>query len=139
MTRETSIALRVGVPVVAAGLLLVAGYLLSPRSHTPPPAKDPEIVCRLPIAEPPKPTPSDDTYVDLAACLENWNANRQVGMRAVSVDDVRYWVEVEHDPVWLEGGSWWLPMSGEGEANYPSGLYISVPQHGTVCGGAIVN
>ena len=140
MTRETSLALRVGVPVTAGVVLLVAAWLLH-RPDAPKPKvvdvpTDPEMGCVLPAAEP---MPANDDYGKLAACLEKWNANRQVGMKAVTVDDVRYWVEVEHDPVWLEKSAWWFPLSGEGEMNYPSGLYISVPIDGGACGGAIVN
>lgn len=85
--------------------------------------------------DPPKPTPGPDVWPRLEACL------RTTGwvQRNVTVEDVRRYVEVEHDPVWLEGDSWWLPLSGEGEQNYPSGLYIAVSMHTTACGGAIVN
>jgi hypothetical protein len=133
----STIALRVSVPVVAAAALLAAVWLArSPEPEPPLKTDTPDIVCIEPTAEP---TPSADVYDKLAVCLEQWNAHRPVGAKAVSVADVRYWVEVEHDPVWLEGGSWWLPLSGEGDEHFPSGLYISVPLQGSVRGGAIVN
>jgi hypothetical protein len=140
MTRETSLALRVGVPVTAGVVLLVAAWLLrtpaAPKPKLVEPPSDHEIGCVLPAAAP---MPTSDDYGKLAACLETWNATRQVGMNAVSVADVKHWVEDEHDPVWLEKGAWWFPLSGEGEEHYPSGLYISVPLDGSACGGAIVN
>lgn len=138
----TPIALRVSVPVVAGAALLIVGCLgwsmRSPQARLYPPKANHNdvIVCAEPPAEP---TPDTGAYDTLAICLEQWNANRPVGMKAVTLADVRYWVEVEHDPIWLEGGSWWLPLSGEGDEHFPSGLYITVPLHGSVCGGAIVN
>jgi len=144
MTRETSLALRVGVPVTAGVVLLLAAWLLHrPDAPTPKvvdPLSDPQtVVCAATPTEWAKPMPASDDYDRLAACLEKWNATRAVGWQAVTVADVRQWVEIEHDPVWLENGSWWFPMSGEGDEQSPSGLYISVPLAGTQCGGAIIN
>ena len=139
MTRETSIALRVGVPVVAAGaVLLVAAWLArSPAAHAPPPPPAPpqEIGCILPQAD----RVQVETYDKLAICLDQWNANRPVGAKAVSVADVRHWVEVERDPIWLDKQMWWLPLSGEGDEHFASGIYMGVPTDGTVCNFSIVN
>jgi hypothetical protein len=42
--------------------------------------------------------------------------------------------------VWLEDGVWWLPLSGEGDPQMPSGIYIGVPTDETSrCRGSIVN
>ena len=105
----------------------------APAPSTPEPVPVPIVV---PV-DPPKPTPGPDVYARLAQCLMatetlSWFGN-------VSVDDVRRYVEVEHDPAWREGTSWWLPLSGEGEPGTPSGRYISVPDDGSKCGGAIMN
>jgi hypothetical protein len=86
--------------------------------------------------EQPKPMPADDVYARLAVCLRDEKVWPNVH---VTVEQVRHWVEVEKDPTWREGESWWLPLSGEGEEHMPSGLYISVPDIGATCGGAIVN
>jgi hypothetical protein len=90
----------------------------------------------FPRLRPERPLPEPDVWRLLDACLRSptrwWTAT-------VTVEDVRRYVEVEHDPVWLEANAWWLPLSGEGDPDYPSGLYISVPLDGSACGGAIVN
>lgn len=145
MTRETSIALRVGVPVVAAAVLLAAAWLAH-RPHTrsaPPNTPTDDFVCIEATADPvvEKPSPSSDIYGYLGACLKapKWQSREWGGPIKATVADIRYWVEVERDPVWLENGSWWLPLSNEGEPDAPSGMYISVPIHGGDCGGALVN
>lgn len=158
MTRATSVALRVGAPIIAAVALLagtiVLAHLMAP---SPPiafaaPPLDQTVVCveqsapppivdladeRVPLETPTAtPTPGDDVYARLAACLRDAKVWPTVH---VTVGQVRYWVEVEKDPAWRENGAWWLPLSGEGEEHMPSGVYISVPDTGTTCGGAIVN
>jgi hypothetical protein len=83
-----------------------------------------------------KPMPGAEIWPLLEQCLKArgrwWGAD-------ITVDQVRHWVLVERDPVWRENGAWWLPLSGEGDPQMPSGIYISVPVDGTPCGGAIVN
>jgi hypothetical protein len=161
MTRETSIALRVGVPV-AAGLLLVAGTLIvTNEPDRPKPPVEPTIVCVMPEAPidreapdvpPPrafqitpvvapvaKPMPGPDVWAKLEVCLKDLDKVWGEKMAPITVAQVRHWVEVEKDPVWFEKGFWWLPLSGEGEPSFPSGIYISVPLHSTTCGGAIIN
>ena len=134
-----AIATRVGVPVVAMAVLIAAGLLLYRRHHVahvqapPPPPEEPECVLR---AEPARPVPGPDIYQLLDKCLR---AHQPWHDAHVTVDQIRTYVEIEHDPVWLEDGAWWMPMSGEGKAQAPSGLYISVPLDGSPCGGAIIN
>lgn len=101
------------------------------------PVVDPEPVPPILRLDPPKPTPGPDVWARLEACLRSESVTTWV--HDVHVEDVRRYVEVEHDPVWRENGSWWLPLSGEGDERFPSGLYISVPDTGSTCGGAIVN
>jgi hypothetical protein len=144
----TRIALYASAPVLAAVILLVA-TLATRRDAPPPPPVQPEITCVMPEASShaaalqmyqadhsPKPAP--DIYAKLEKCLQElkplWGTDI-----TVTVDEIRYWVEIERDPMWLENGSWWLPLSGEGQPDFPSGIYISVPIHGGACGGAIVN
>jgi hypothetical protein len=141
MTR--AIALRVSPPFVGLVLLIAAGVyaLWSHRARPPVQPVDPEIICVEPVAQPDpppeKPMPGDDVYTRLQACFDK--PQQFVKDMHVTVAQVRYWVEVEHDPVWRENGAWWLPLSGEGEPTFPSGIYISVPDIGPTCGGAIVN
>jgi hypothetical protein len=154
----TRIALRVGAPLIAAAALLAgtlvlahpsarfAPPLMACNSPEPPPIVDPKpIVNPMPVqqidtpivdVEAPRPTPSDDVYARLALCLKDHKLGPDV---RVTVEQVRHWVEVEKDPAWRANEAWWLPLSGEGEEHYPSGLYISVPDTGTACGGAIMN
>lgn len=86
-------------------------------------------------APPAPPTPGPEVYAALADCLRNWPETH------VTVDDIRRFVEVEHDPTWREEpGTWWLPLSGEGQPDYPSGLYAAITPAGpSVCQYAIVN
>lgn len=125
---------------VAAGIvgaLLTA--LVARRSQSVPVAVPSQPIRCEPAAEPSPPpappTPGPDVYAALAECLRNWPETH------VTVDDVRRFVEVEHDPTWFEApGTWWLPLSGEGEANYPSGIYATITPAGpSVCQYAIVN
>jgi len=147
MMRGFRIALRASPPLKRLLLLLVAGgvAIAVHARRTPPPAPplvEPEITCVEPMmpTEPPAPTlPGPDIYALLDACLRTGH-HPWTDMH-VEVSLVRYWVEVEHDPAWFEtsSASWWLPLSGEGEAQSPSGVYISVPVSGAACGGALVN
>jgi hypothetical protein len=146
MMRATLMALRASPPLKRALLLLVVGGSIAVAMHArhtsppPPPPEPVEPICVLEAepAEPPPPNlPGPDVYALLDSCLRN--ARHPWGDVRVDVSQVRYWVEVEHDPAWFESGSWWLPLSGEGEADSPSGIYISVPLSGASCGGALVN
>jgi hypothetical protein len=86
------------------------------------------------VVEPPPPAPD---WQGLERCLREDAYARE---RGTTVADVRRWVEVEHDPVWLDGGLWWFPLSGEGDRQMPSGLYVGVPLAETApCAGAIMN
>lgn len=144
--RGFMIALRASPPLKRALLLLVVGagvaIALHPRP-TPAPTPDPvELTCietEAPYEPAVTPLPGPDVYALLDACLRT--GHHPWGDLHVDVSQVRYWVEVEHDPAWFEPGnaSWWLPLSGEGEAQSPSGPYISVPISGASCGGALVN
>jgi hypothetical protein len=82
-----------------------------------------------------------DIWPLLDKCLHEAPAKSWV--HSVTVEQVRKYVEVEHDPYWYDGppnhGAWWLPLTGEGQEGMPSGQYISVPIDGAPCGGAIVN
>lgn len=131
--------------VVAAAAIaaLIAGRS---TSSLPTPIGPKQLVCEeleppTPVP-PPKPTPTADSYAALAACLKIWHADNRTGsigpsMREadVTVEKVRHWVEVDGDPAWFDGGTWWFPLSGEGSAEMPSGVYGIVPG----CGMAIVN
>lgn len=108
---------------------------------------DPPILCALPDGGPPAPPeapgpspaqPGPDTWTALETCLARGVNFGRPGPAPVTVTQIRGWI-AEGDPVWFEGGRWWLPMSGEGMRDMPSGLYVSVPVDGGACGGAIVN
>lgn len=91
---------------------------------------------------PARPTPGPDVWNLLAECLKQPAAERWP--TGVTVDDVRRVVLVEHDPAWFDPalgsrGGWYLPMSGEGEPDFPSGFYIGVPLDGSSCTGMLAN
>jgi hypothetical protein len=84
-----------------------------------------------------EPAPPAPDWQGLERCLRQDVYARE---RGITVADVRRWVEVEHDPVWLDRGLWWFPLSGEGDPQMPSGLYVGVPLADTApCAGAIMN
>ena len=132
--------------------VIVARACRGHGASAPPPASAPAPAAPIeaPVTQTPaelrgsvadeKPLPGDDIWPLLERCMKDkarwWRVE-------ITVEQVRHWVLVERDPVWYEGpprhGAWWLPLSGEGEAQMPSGLYVSVPVDGAPCGGAIVN
>lgn len=138
--------------VLLAVAAMAAGALGWRAMHPPRPAAIPPPVDDLacvsapepgppgPIAppEPSKAKPGPETWTALERCLADGVNFGSPNMARVTVAQVRGWI-AEGDPVWLESGRWWLPLSGEGLRDMPSGLYISVPLDGAPCGGAIVN
>jgi hypothetical protein len=135
-------ALRAGVPITTALLLLV--ITIAARKD-PPRVAQPSVeppFCELMTQDgptvPAHDVPGADVYATLEKCLRDRRHPWHDGPTA-TVAQVRYWVEVEHDPAWFENGAWWLPLSGEGDARWPSGVYISVPLDGRDCRAAIVN
>lgn len=136
--------------LVPLALGLVVGAVLwfaAARNRTPQPPAVVEVEhsCTYdippdPVPPPPPLAPPRDAWSQLERCLREGPFSMEKGLRIVTVADVRHWVEVEHDPVWFEGGKWWLPLSGEGDPQMPSGLYLAVPLEASApCGGAIVN
>lgn len=123
------------VAVVAAAVAALAVEGGREDAAAPPP---PPPVCVMeaepaPAPPPARPVPGAEAWADLERCL----AKQRVGPGyppRVTLAQVRGWV-AEGDPVWLAEGDWWFPMSGEGEAQMPSGYYLAAPS----CGGAIVN
>ncbi len=115
-----------------------------PRSHGAGPER--LAVCRERVATPaPEPLPPElppspraTMWPALERCLAE-QIDTGAGRPRVTVADVRRWVEVERDPMWLEGNVWWVPMSGEGEPQMPSGYYVGVPMDDSPCRGAIMN
>lgn len=143
--RRLAILLPLVVGLVVAAVFWQAGE----RRRTPQePPPDPSIgdgVCTfIPPPEPrpenpPKPTAIPEVWTALERCLRE-NPFGSNYREPPTVADVRRWVEVERDPVWLEDGIWWLPLSGEGNPQMPSGIYIGVPLDETArCRGSIVN
>jgi hypothetical protein len=138
LRRRLAILLPLVVGAVVGAVLWRAGA----HGRTPPPPPGPN-VCVYPAEptipprpEPPAPSPRWD---GLERCLRE-DPFASAARPPVTVADVRRWVEVEHDPVWLSEGYWWFPLSGEGDPQMPSGLYVAVPLEASApCRGAIVN
>jgi hypothetical protein len=129
------------VPAVV-GLLVGIAFWRAERPRPRAAGSPPLYTCREPVATPsppePPPSPRATMWPALERCLAE-QADTGAGRPRVTVADVRRWVEVEHDPMWLEGNVWWVPMSGEGEAQMPSGYYVGVPMDDSPCRGAIMN
>src|SRR3954471_22692931 len=127
---DMTLALRVGVPIAMAfGLLVVVE---AARWEPPPPEADPDLegfswCCECP-QPPEEPGPIVDDRLDscLRAGRHPWK-----GLVDRRVDQVRYWIEIEHAAAWLEDGGWRLPMFSQGDR--PS-TYITVPLDGADCG-----
>jgi len=127
--------------IVAAGV--AAAVHLHHRAPTPAPDADvakpqqaaPEqLAVSLPAVAPPaRPDPID--WAGAARC----RAQPDFARAHATLDQVRHWVEVDHLRAWKEAGAWWLPLSGEGSPQFPSGFYMIVPPDGGPCGAAIVN
>jgi len=100
----------------------------------PPVVVDPE-----PPPPPPEPVlrPTFAHWMALDRCLRE----EPVGpphRPAITREDVAGWIS-EGDRFWYDSGLWWFPMSGEGDAQMPSGYYLGVPDDGSRCHGAIMN
>lgn len=134
--------------LVLAAVAAAGGALgwraLQPR---PEPAPEPPVLCSIrpyepPAPEPPEqpePSPGPAAWTALERCLAEGVNFGSPNMAPVTVAQIRGWI-AEGDPVWFEQDRWWLPLSGEGQRDMPSGLYISVPLDETApCGGAIIN
>ena len=130
--RRLAFLLPLVIGLVVGAVLWRAGE----RPRTPHPAPPPPGPVVVETVVEPLPPPAPD-WAGLERCLREDEYARE---RGITVDDVRRWVEVEHDPVWLDRGLWWFPLSGEGDAQMPSGLYVGVPRSATTpCAGAIMN
>lgn len=142
--RRLAILLPLAVGLVVGGILWRAGD--HGPAAPPPELAVVEQVCAYPPApaltpQPAveKPMPSPDAWAGLERCIAEVTAGSSY-RPAVTVADVRRWVEVEGDPVWSEGGVWWFPLSGEGIPAMPSGFYVGVPPSAELaCVAAIMN
>ena len=135
---DMSLAVRAGVPLTAALLLLLAWSRSSPSAKTTAPPLADEVTCNADDRPPPPPPPpTDDVFALLDACLRRESVKQT--RLVVTVAQVRRWVEVEHHQAWFDDNAWWLPLSSEGDAHYESGAYAVVPFDGSACRVAIVN
>jgi hypothetical protein len=135
--RRLALVLPVVLGIAVAAVLWRAGERHG-TPHSPPPPTSPVVIEEpVPALEPAPPPPPAPDWQGLERCLREDAYARE---RGITVAAVRRWVEVEHDPVWLDRGVWWFPLSGEGDAQMPSGLYVGVPLAATApCAGAIMN
>lgn len=146
--RRLAIFIPLGVGLVVGAALWFAGERTRTRTPPPPAVVVEQPACTFipspeppppPPPEPPKPVPGGDAWSALETCLRQ-DPFASSSRPPVTVAHVRHWVEVEHDPVWFEKGQWWFPLSGEGDPQMPSGLYVAVPLEASApCSGAIVN
>jgi len=139
--RRLALLIPLAVGLVVGAALWFAGE--RKRTQPPPTVVEVENTCVYELPpEPPRPpklVPPSDAWSQLERCLRE-DPYASQARPPVTVADVRRWVEVEHDPVWFDTGRWWFPLSGEGDPQMPSGLYVSVPLEASApCGGAIVN
>jgi hypothetical protein len=129
--------------LVVLALLAAAALaaLLTRRAPSAPPAPPPpgpdELVCeRTEPLPPPPPPPAPYDLID--ACLRFLRTTDGPGAigpylrdEQVTIATIRRWIEVDGDPAWREddshfGAVFWFPLSGEGDAQMPSGLYGGV-------------
>ncbi|MBZ0235700.1 MAG: hypothetical protein K8M05_25455 [Deltaproteobacteria bacterium] len=139
--RRLAILLPLAVGLVVGAILWRAGDRRCPAPPPGPTVIEHHYAYEPAPPPPPPPMPSADAWAGLERCLRE-DPHLASLRPPITVADVRHWVEVEHDPTWVEGGVWWLPMSGEGERQMPSGYYVGVPPAATAtapCGGAIIN
>lgn len=125
---------------LALGLVVGAVLWRADERRRTPQVPGPTVVEHVCTYEPaPEPTRQELPWDGLERCLRE-APFASATWQPPTVADVRRWVEVEHDPVWNENGTWWFPLSGEGDPQMPSGLYVGVPPDGTrPCPGSIVN
>ncbi|HUQ01578.1 MAG TPA: hypothetical protein VM261_03745 [Kofleriaceae bacterium] len=142
--RHAAIFLPLAVGLVVGVVLWRAGeQRRTARSPGPGPADNvcvypPEPVAQARVTLPDPPAPAA-AWGGLERCLRE-DPFASASRPPVTVADVRRWVEVEHDPVWFHENQWWFPLSGEGDPQMPSGLYVAVPLEASApCGGAIIN
>src|SRR5262245_38851790 len=111
-------------------LVLLASSRLHPRtSLAVSPAPLPAPVCE---AEPAPRGPGPDVWAALERCL-------RASPYDVTAEQVRRWVEVDHEPAWEILGAWELPLSDEGEPDFPSGMYVLLHPADPQCSYSLVN
>jgi hypothetical protein len=110
---------------------------------------EPTVTFRLGIwqLQPARPETTPEVWRLLDQCLRSARLKGYVPPD-LTVADIRRFVEVEHDPIWIERADrsrtqremLWLPLTSEGNEQSPSGRYIAVPLDGSDdCDGALVN